>query len=296
MINQLRKVFKSLLIYNEGSHQLDSNFKWFSTDQQEIIGIHQDELSVKDSAIIEAFLTPYNTQFPVLTAKEEMWHALIHSPEAIGTNPFEVVGSYRFISFSIKKDQTDPITFKDALHELFGKKLPILWRNGHEGIIIEENVQREDQISYEQIIDILMSDLYVKITFFVGSFKENLDGVHHYYQTVMEASKVAMHFSTNAVMTYAEVVPYLFINQMPETLRQEIGNTVLQDYIDDEETLKMIKTFVQCNLNVSETSKALHMHRNSLQYRLDRFYEKTGIELRQFHQAMTAYLAYIAKN
>lgn len=295
MINQLRKVFKSLLIYKEGSHQLNSDFKWFLTDEQVIIGIHKDELSTKDLSIIEAFLTPYNVNFPVLTAHEEKWRLLLHSPQASENHYFELEGSYRFVSFAIKKDQTNPSSFKEAIQEIFGKRIPILWRSGHEGIIIEEQTEREDPISYEQIIDVLMSDLYVKINFLVGPFKEELAGVHAYYDAVTEAAKIATRYANKAVMTYTEVVPYILIDHTPDTLRREIGQIVLQDYLDDDETLKMIQTFVQCNLNVSEASKALHMHRNSLQYRLDRFYEKTGLDIRQFHQAMTAYLAYSAK-
>jgi DNA-binding PucR family transcriptional regulator len=59
--------------------------------------------------------------------------------------------------------------------------------------------------------------------------------------------------------------------------------------------LKMLETFVQCNLNISETAKELYMHRNSLQYRLDRFLEKTGIDVRQFQHAMPVYLAMLAR-
>ena len=73
------------------------------------------------------------------------------------------------------------------------------------------------------------------------------------------------------------------------------GKLFYKNTSNDEETLKMIETFVQCNSNISETAKVLHMHRNSLQYRLDRFFEKTGIDVRKFHHAMTVYLALLAR-
>lgn len=294
MINQLRKVFKSFLIYTEGMSNLNPEYKWFSTDQQEIIGIHQDELTAKEAQVLAAFITPYNIEFPVLTDEEKKWKKLIHSADEHIAAEFKLDGPYRFVYFSIKKNQTNPTLFKDAIHDLFAKKVPILWENGHEGIIIEEQAQQEESISFEQIIDILMSDLYVKINFFVGPFKENLVEVNQYYQSIIDTAKIAAASSNKAVMTYIETVPYLLIEQMEESVRNDIGKTVLQEYIDDGETLKMIEAFVQCNLNISETSKVLHMHRNSLQYRLDRFYEKTGIDVRQFHQAMTVYLALLA--
>ena len=295
MINQLRKVFKSLLIYNEGISNLDPEYKWFLADNHEIIGIHNEEITAKDASLLAAFLSPYNIKFPVLTDEEQKWSKLIHSTDANPEADFTLDRPYRFVYFSIRKNQTNPTLFKDAIHELFAKKVPILWENGHEGIIIEERTQEEDSISFEQIIDVLMSDLYVKINFFVGPFKGDLEVVNQYYRSIIEAAKIAVSYSNKAVTTYIESVPYLFIDQTDEDFRLNIGKTVLQEYINDEETLKMIETFVECNLNVSETSKELHMHRNSLQYRLDRFHEKTGIDVRQFHQAMTVYLALLAR-
>lgn len=291
MINQLRKIFKTLLVYEEGMGQLDPHYKWFITENEEIIGIREEELTSKEALLLAAFLTSYDIKFPVLTEEEQTWKRLIHGADV----EENVEMPYRFVYFSIKKNQTNPTLFKDAIHDLFAKKVPILWENGHEGIIIEAQTAEEDRISYEQIIDILMSDLYVKIDFFVGPFKENLEDVRQYYESVVDTAKVAIDYSNKAVMTYFEAVPFLLMKHTTIETRRAISRNVLQTYIDDEETLKMIETFVQCNLNVSETSKALHMHRNSLQYRLDRFNEKTGIDIRQFHQAMTVYLALLAR-
>ena len=295
MINQLRKIYSSLLVYTEGIDNLNHDYRWFVTDNNVVIGIHEEEVTPKDASLLAAFLSPYNIKFPLLTAEEQRWQKVIHLTELNDEMEFTLDNPYRFIYFSINKNQITPILFKDAIQELFAKQVPILWVNEHEGIIIEEQTTHEDSTSYEQIIDILMSDLYVKIKFYVGPFHESLEGIHQHYQSVTSAAKRVFTFSNKTVITYIDAVPYLLIGQTEPDLRQEISKTVLQEYINDDETLKMIETFVQCNLNISETAKRLHMHRNSLQYRLDRFFEKTGIDVRQFHQAMTVYLALLAK-
>jgi len=293
MINRLREIYSSLLVYSEKRDNLNRTYKWFVTDENEIIGINEEELTVKDVALLSTFLLPYNINLPMPTDEEQKWKNTIHSAEV---NPnFEIKNPYRFIYFSIKKNQIDPIIFKDAIHELFANTVPILWENGHEGIIIEEHSVYEDSISFEDIKDILMSDLYVKINFFIGSYKVGLEEVAQYYQSLTNAAKKVFIYTNKTVVTYIDAVPYLLINQTESELRSDIGKTVLQEYINDEETLKMIETFLQCNLNISETAKVLHMHRNSLQYRLDRFFEKTGIDVRQFHHAMTVYLALLAR-
>jgi len=293
MINQLREIYSSLLVYSKRRDNLDRTYKWFVTDENEIIGINEEELTVKDVAILSTFLLPYNINLPIPTDEEQKWRNRIHSTEQ--NADFEIKNPFRFIYFSIKKNQIDPIIFKDAIHELFASPVPILWGNGHEGIIIEEQSVYEDSISFEDIKDILMSDLYVKINFFIGSYKVGLEDIAQYYHSLTNAAKKVFIYTNKTVVTYIDAVPYLLINQTESELRSDIGKTVLQEYINDEETLKMIETFLQCNLNISETAKVLHMHRNSLQYRLDRFFEKTGIDVRQFHHAMTVYLALLAR-
>ncbi|MBE1556299.1 PucR family transcriptional regulator [Sporosarcina limicola] len=295
MINQLRKIYPSLLVYKEGCDHLDRAYKWFVTDDNKIIGIREEELTCKDVALLVTFLNPYTTDLPVLTVEEQKWRKVIQMAELSPTSEFKLENPYRLIYFSFKENQISPILFKDAINELFAKQVSILWENGHEGIIIEEQMMYEECISYEQIIDVLMSDLYVKIKFFVGSFKEELKDINQHYQSLTKAAKTIFSYSNKTVVTYIDAVPYLLIDQTELEARLDISKTVLQDYINDEETLKMIEAFVQCNLNISETSKVLYMHRNSLQYRLDRFLEKTGIDVRQFHHAMAVYLALIAR-
>lgn len=295
MIDQLRNVFSSLLVYDDGFENLDRKYKWFMTESNKVIGIHEEELTSKDALILATFLSPYNIKFPILTDEEEKWRKVIHLTESSAAFEFKLDHSYRFVYFSIKKNQITPLLFKEAIQELFAKQVPILWENEHEGILIEEQTTHEESTSYDEIIDILMSDLYVKINFYVGPFNDDLEDIAEHYQSLTSAAKTVFNYSNKTVVTYIDAVPYLLVNQIEPDFRHEIGKTVLQEYINDEETLKMIEAFVQCNLNISETAKVLHMHRNSLQYRLDRFFEKTGIDVRKFHHAMTVYLALLAR-
>ena len=59
----------------------------------------------------------------------------------------------------------------------------------------------------------------------------------------------------------------------------------------DEETLTTINKFLENNLNVSETSRQLYIHRNTLVYRLDKLQKSTGLDLRVFEDAITFKIA-----
>lgn len=293
MLKQLKEIFPSLIIYPTDLDHFSEQYKWFSTDENDIIGINKEELTTKDRSLLNTFLSPYNTDIPILTKEEQQWRDRINYPDET-REPLK--SAYRFVYFSIQKNKMNPTAFKDAIQELLAKQVPILWENGNEGIIIEEQTNVDDSISYEDIIDLLMSDLYVKINFFVGPFQKTLDNIQRHYHSLLTGANTIFFYSKKSVVTYIESVPFLIISQLDQSLKSDISETVLQEYLHDEDTLKMIETFVQCNLNISETAKELYMHRNSLQYRLDRFFEKTSIDIRQFTNAITVYLALLAKN
>lgn len=291
MIKQLKKLFPSIQIYHEQT-DLQDNYEWYVTFDNEVIGICKKELTKKDKAILSAFLKRYNIIFPKQTKKEADWHQLIFQPN--GQNSLEIEQDYRFVYFDIEQDEIDPTTFKDAIEQLFGKEMAILWENDCQGIIIEEHDKSEEPISYTQIINVLMSDLYVKINFYIGQFQDSTQHVKQYYNSIIKGAKIARNYSKMSVTTYLDIIPYILIDQTEDRMRREIANTVLKEFKNDDETLKMIETFIQCNLNISVTAKELYMHRNSLQYRLDKFIEKTNIDIRQFHEAMAVYLALLA--
>ena len=129
----------------------------------------------------------------------------------------------------------------------------------------------------------------------MGPFNEELTDIHQHFLTLSKDAKTVFGYTNQPVVTYVDAIPYLLVDQTKPELREEISTSILQEYLGDEDTLKMLDTFFQCNLNISETAKELYMHRNSLQYRLDRFLERTGIDVRQFQQAMPVYLAMLAR-
>lgn len=294
MFKKLQKIFSTLMIYSEATDSDIENYDWFSTKDNDVFGISKQELTKKDQTLLATFLKPYNTNLPLQTKTENDWINKINGVQQ--ETALQVNGPFRFVYFSMKEHQINSTSFREALNELFAKQVPILWESEHEGILIEVTDDSTDTISYEQIINILMSDLYVKINFYVGPFRKDLTDLKPYYHSILHGAKSTATIVNKSVITYIQAIPYLLMNDMKPDFRMQVAHTVLQEFLDDEETLKMIATFIECNLNISETAKKLYMHRNSLQYRLDRFYEKTTIDIRQFDQAMTVYLALIAKD
>ncbi len=72
-------------------------------------------------------------------------------------------------------------------------------------------------------------------------------------------------------------------------IKEIFGNKSPDEF--DEETLTTINKFFENTLNVSETSRQLYIHRNTLVYRLDKLQKSTGLDLRVFEDAITFKIA-----
>ena len=101
-------------------------------------------------------------------------------------------------------------------------------------------------------------------------------------------------FEENKIIAYSSLGIGRLIYQLPIPLCKmfikEIFENKSPDDFDDE-TLVTINKFFDNNLNVSETSRQLFIHRNTLVYRLDKLQKTTNLDLRVFEDAITFKIA-----
>ncbi|MEI3612932.1 PucR family transcriptional regulator [Pseudogracilibacillus sp. SO30301A] len=290
MLNQLKTIYPSIIRYDQQKQEHVNDYVWFITDQKEVFGILRKELSKKDLILLSTLLKRYNQLLPEKTNEEEYWYDLIAEKSSTAH-----LSPFRFIYFTIQPDQIDPTSFKAAITELFGKYVPILWEDETTGILVEEISITEEQIDYAQIIDILMADLSVHIHFYIGDIQANSSDIKQYYTSLLKGGKIIFQLTNEEVISYQQSIPYLLLNQTDKQTKKQLITSVLKKFEDDEEMLKTLEMFFNHNLNVSETAKKMYMHRNSLQYRIDKFTNETGINIQKFDQALAVKLALVAK-
>ena len=128
-----------------------------------------------------------------------------------------------------------------------------------------------------------------------GTIVSDLKDVSRSYKEAKMALDVGkIFYSDRNVVAYANLGIGRLIYQLPMSLckmfiKEIFENQSLDEF--DEETLVTINKFFENSLNVSETSRQLYIHRNTLVYRLDKLQKTTNLDLRVFEDAITFKIA-----
>ena len=147
--------------------------------------------------------------------------------------------------------------------------------------------------------DTLKNELRIKTVIGIGTVAEHLRELADSYKEAQTAIEVGKVFDTEkSVMHYENLGIGRLIYQLPTTLCEIFLREVFKkNSLDslDQETLFTINKFFENSLNVSETSRKLFVHRNTLVYRLEKIRKLTGLDLRQFDHAIVFRVALMVR-
>ena len=140
------------------------------------------------------------------------------------------------------------------------------------------------------IADTLSGEFYVHTVIGIGTTVNNLKNLAKSFKEAQTALEVGKVFDTEkTIISYDNLGIARLIYQLPTTLCETFLKEVFKrGSIEtiDQETLFTIQRFFENNLNVSETSRKLFVHRNTLVYRLEKIKKITGLDLREFDHAI----------
>lgn len=140
------------------------------------------------------------------------------------------------------------------------------------------------------IYDTLTAEAMSNVHIAVGTIVSDLKDVSNSYKEASMALEVGKIFNCeDHISTYSKLGIGRIIYQLPLPLCKMFIQEVLKGKkVEnfDEETLMTVNKFFENSLNVSETSRQLYIHRNTLVYRLDKLLKMTGLDLRKFDDAI----------
>ncbi len=200
--------------------------------------------------------------------------------------------------------KTDMMPF-EMLQNMFPEKGRdyVIGVGEHEVVLVKELKPGQDNRDMEKvavnIVDTMSSEFYTKVAIGVSTIVDNIKDLARAYKESQIALDVGKVFETEkSVVSYENLGIGRLIYQLPTTLcemfLQEVFKKGSLESLD-RETLMTIQCFFENNLNVSETSRKLFVHRNTLVYRLEKIRKLTGLDLREFEHAITFKVALMVK-
>ena len=158
----------------------------------------------------------------------------------------------------------------------------------------EQSIKEIEKLS-RNIVTSLTEQGLVNVRVSCGTIVDEIKDVSRSYKEAKMALDVGkIFFADKDIIPYNELGIGRLIYQLPVPLCQMFITEIFGDKNPeefDEETLVTINKFFENSLNVSETSRQLFIHRNTLVYRLDKLQKSTGLDLRVFEDAITFKIA-----
>ena len=205
----------------------------------------------------------------------------------------------------IRIPEHNDISIYDIIQNLFPDKTKDFVININETDIalvkeVRANIETRDlEKLARSIADSLSSEAFIHCLIGLGTVVEGIKELARSFKEAQVALEVGKVFDTEKeIVSYDNLGIARLIYQLPTTLCEMFLREVFKrGSIDtlDHETLFTIQKFFENNLNVSETSRKLFVHRNTLVYRLEKINKLTGLDLREFDDAIVFKVALMVK-
>lgn len=197
----------------------------------------------------------------------------------IRTRGIEADQVYQILLKAFPRDQEDILILVDGMTVTLVKAAPM------------ETDEEEMILLADAIEDTIQNETSVKAYIGIGGTKENLFRLQESYEEASRAIEVGRVYNTSKrVYMYSSLLLERFLHEVPLHLCERYSKGLfVKEYkkLLTGEMLATIDKFFENSLNLSETARQLFIHRNTLVYRLDKIQKIMGLDLRNFHHAVT---------
>ncbi len=209
------------------------------------------------------------------------------------------------VVFLVRTPRIKDLQVNEMLQGLFPNKAKdfILVLDDENTILIKElkseGEVKEMERNAQVIVNTLMSEFMVKAVIGIGTAVDNLSGIRSSFKEAQVAINVGAIFENGKqVVNYNKLGLGRLIYELPVDLCSLFLNEVFKNGDFEglgDEYIFTIQKFFENNLNVSETSRQMFVHRNTLVYRLDKINKITGLDITRFDDAIIFKFAMLIK-
>lgn len=196
----------------------------------------------------------------------------------------------RIVQFEIQKNETkqNSLEWLKIFQDTFDDVVDSFLISNNSGIVIEkETTSCMDKANIQQIVNLLDSDFYTNSHVYIGQFwsvSQKLPKIFKMEKQLFSKS-VEMRESVNNLP--AVILDFLIEQNLKNT---ELFRELREKIEIDSKTTQMIETLYHFDSNLAKTSKTLFLHRNTLLYRIEKFYDQTGFDLKNRDDLVLCFL------
>ncbi|WP_353047835.1 MULTISPECIES: helix-turn-helix domain-containing protein [unclassified Exiguobacterium] len=250
------------------SEDASGDLDWFETQEGIIFGIPTFELTEREQQLLAMWATPILQADP----HQRKWQERLHD------DTFRLDQPFRLISLSLQEAEADAFdSFISILHDFMPHAEIVLMTQKHIELIERDSLV--DLQEFEDVLRAIASDCFIEA---YAVYSERPQGV---LARVYDQHQLLMPYARLSTKTYpASQLLYHYLLQEQDLKERKHITAPLMETLDLS-TIELLEALFNHSLNVSHTAKALFMHRNTLNYRLDRLFETTGYDARTFYDA-----------
>jgi carbohydrate diacid regulator len=270
----------------------------------------EDAISQKECKIITISLTNviqfHNEKFDKNTfIKNIVLDNILPGDIMLKANELHLLVDVNRVVYYIRSLNNNNIYIYDIIENMFPLKNKdfVVTVGDREVILVkelkDEYEHNELEETAELILETLNSELLTNVIIGIGTVVNKINDLARSFKEAHLALEIGKIFdSEKSIISHEKLGIGRLIYQLPTTLCELFLDEIFKKGpIDllDKETLFTIDKFFENNLNVSETSRKLYVHRNTLVYRLDKIQKITGLDLRSFDHAIVFKVAMMVK-
>ncbi|CAJ1182922.1 regulator [Companilactobacillus paralimentarius DSM 13238 = JCM 10415] len=246
------------------------------------VTIKKDHLSNREKFLLSLVSQDNNNK----SINNQWWNFLVHETDKIPAEKINV----RVLQFEVQKLESDDRAneWLSVFEDTFDDVVDSFWINKYTGILIEKETNTNmDKLEVQRMIELVDSDFYTKSHVYVGQFWPVNDKLPNIFDMERQLFHKSLEMKERVNNLSTVILDFL--------IEQNLKNTdmfkSLKNKIDiDSKTTQMINTLYKCDSNLAKTSKMLFLHRNTLLYRMEKFHEQTGFDLKDRDDLVLCFL------
>lgn len=256
----------------------------------EWITIPAAAISEKEVELLASLFTRVETPTETLAPALQQWKNYLFGR---GSMPSGTEGaSARIIQFQFYGENDDREELETALRGFFPEDVTVFWESHDRAVVVERGNFSLDEQDLASLSGALESDFFVKTAAYIGRQLPVADTLPDHFFMERGYFDFGKKFIEPAgFYTFEKVFPAYVASMLPDQLADALNSEFADAFRSDDEMYATVKGFLENGSNASLAAKKLFIHRNTLQYRIDKFTDKTGVSLKDFHSAFTVYLA-----